>query len=445
MTASSNKGPDKSPPRRAQKKAKRSRKRRNGRAIRTPRWFRRFGDAVATTSDRLAANDRRRMLAAVAGALLVNGVLFLFMAVFARVTIFIPYAPTDTLNVTLVELDQPAVPDLRDPEIDVTPEEEPEPEPEPEIVEELELEPEPEPVPEPETESAPEPEAEIEPEPEPEPEPVLDLDLTREPQFAPPAEDPEPLILDAPQTAADDLTRPSDETEPEQTPNEETPEPLIVEEPDRRQAAGLDEILGEEEGEGETPAEELAPEEDGETPEAPLQNDDMFDEEPVWGGRRFVRPKVELPLGETPINPGSSGVVAIFCPDEFDDREKIAECAGRPEIRSGWRPGDSGEDWSQAARVLKENQTAGRAGPDLDKVIGPRAARRIEDQERARDLYEPTRGVQDLSDPVGSIGADVGIGSGAGPEPSWTLREDGLLTEDEIEDLREELEAAAER
>ena len=240
---------------------------------------------------------------------------------------------------------------------------------------------------------------------------------------------------------------------------EDDPDPLIAVEPEARRESGLEELIGQEEGEGEDAAGEEGPFVEGE-PEGALEetlaeeeaprNDDMFDEEPTFAGRHFMRPRVQLPLGEAPINPGSSGVVAIFCPEEFTDDNKIEECAGRPEIRSGWRPGDSGEDWARATELLQRSREAGRTGPDLDKVIGVEAARRFDDARRIRDLRDPARsqgGVNNLTD-AGDDNIMRGVEGdrpaiGPAPfEPGWTFRDDSELTQEEIEELRRQLEEA---
>ncbi len=429
--------------------------------------------------DRLAANERRRRVSALAIAISINLIVLTLLSVFARVRIWIPNAPSATINVTLVEIPRLELPELRDPaliplEKEPEPELEPDPEPEPEIVEEPEPEPEPEPDPitEPEAPAEPEPEPEIieeqEPEPEiveqPEAEPELNLDL--EPDFAPPAEDPEPLIPDPTPAAEDDLTLPAPEEDVvEQTPVEEDPEPLVSVEPEQNQEAGLDELLGETDAEGEdeageegvdtdpalNPEEELLAEE--ETEDAAPQNDDIFDQEPTFSSRRFIKPRVQLPLGEAPIVSGTSGVVAIFCPEEFDDENKAAECAGRRQILSGWKPGDSGEDYSGAVELLQQAREQGKTGPELDKLVSPAGARRIQDQRIIDSLRNPG----DDDDVAGAIsqGGDDNILRGvegnrpdigpSTPQPGWATREDGELTQKEIDELEEALREAEEK
>jgi hypothetical protein len=162
--------------------------------------------------------------------------------------------------------------------------------------------------------------------------------------------------------------------------------------------------------------------------------------------RRFIAPRVRLPLSDSPATPASSGVIAIYCPEQFEDPDKAAECAGRREILSGWRPGASGEDWSRAAQVLKRDLEAGRAGPDLDALVGPASARRIQDQRTLETLRAPST----LS--PGGDGADDNIMGGieAGrpnlgpstPQPGWTVREDGVFSEQDLKEFEKALDEA---
>ena len=186
--------------------------------------------------------------------------------------------------------------------------------------------------------------------------------------------------------------------------------------------------------------------------EEPAANDDMFDQEPVFGGRTFVAPRVQLPIGETPIDPGSSGVVAIFCPEQFEDDDKAKECAGRRELRSGWRPGDSGEDWSRATELLRSARERGQTGPDLDKIVGPIEARRIRNDRLLEGLEGARSGDDRISNQADTADDNLSRGiegnrPNIGPapfEPNWSLPEDGELSQQEIDDLREALEEAEE-
>ncbi len=401
------------------------------------RWRRLYGPfsrASARLLDYLSATDVRRGRTSLAMAIAINLIVLTLLSTFARVRIWIPNAPSDTIQVTLVETLPFDLP-LRDPDPQPIPE--PEPEPEPEIVEELEPEPEPEPdpVPEPEEPAAPEPE----PEPEAQPEPQLNLN--RDPQFALPADAPEPLIPDPAPAAEDDLTLPEPQEDP-LAPFDAAEQPLISVEDEASQTAGLEEILGQEEADGDSEPEERdaadAPEVEPELTEAP-SGDDMFDEEPVFGRRTFILPQVALPTvdaegkplpeGVAAILPGDSGVVAIFCPEQFSNEDKQKECAGRTEIRSGWRPGASGEDWSRATELLKRDRKDGVTGPTIGPVAAEIESRRQEDL--LRDLRDPRRsdaGVNNLPDAGddnlmrGVEGNRPAIGPGAF-EPSWTLRD----------------------
>ena len=429
-----------------------------------PRWLRkplyRLDAGMTRKIDWLAAVPRRRRRAALGAAAVVNLALLTVLAVYGRVHIFVPNRPAESISVVFVDLpDVAPIPELRDPEI--APEPEPEPVEEPEITPEPEPDPvpEPEPEPEPEDQAPPEPEPEPEPEILPEPEPVVDL--TPEPAFARPSEIEEaPMIPDepsSPEAPGLDEPAPGDIfVEGEQTPAEEAP-PLITVEPETRQAqseqdAGeerpdddedLENTLGER-GAGDddqVEREAVAPSQETQEP----AGDDMFDEEPVFGGRRFVLPQVELPTGETSTMPGTSGVVAIYCPEEFEDREKIAECAGRPEIRSGWRPGATGEDFSRAVELLKEQRARGVYTGD-SATFGPEIARRMEQQRREQDLTDFRRSQDDVND-IGATSNDPAAGTrpdiGPAPfEPSWTRRQDPLVDQKDVDRLRRELEEA---
>ena len=391
---------------------------------------------------------------ALVGAVLLNLAMLAVLAVYGRVRIFVPNKPADSMSVVFVDLPaNPPVVDLRDPEIAP-------PEPEPEPVEEPEIALEPEPVPEPEIEPEPEPEPEPAPEPEPEPEPAIDL--TPEEAFAPPSQiEDAPFIPDQPEPSPPpdiEETTPGDIiVEGEQAPAEEDAPPLIEAEPEARRAQAEEDARENDEDEPQSAVrgeiEAGADESDvlDEQPGAPASEpatpqpagDDMFDEDPVFGAGRFALPAVELPKGDVSVAPGASGVVAIFCPDEFTDKEKIAECAGRPEIRSGWRPGSSGEDFSKAAAILKDRRRHGDFSDDA-VTFGPEIARRAEQQRRIEDL-EDFRRDQNLG------GANIADdpASGTRPQllepiaqPSWTRRDDPLVDNKDVEKLRRDLEEA---
>lgn len=422
----------------------------------TPAWLlkelARADRDVTRLAAHLAETPARRRRASLIGAILLNTALLTLLAVYGRVHIFVPNKPAESISVVYVDLPPAAVPDLRDPE--VAPEPEPEPVPEPEIL----PEPEPQPVPEPEPlTQEPEPKPQDEPEPEPPP-----LDLTPEPDFTRPSEiENAPLIPDEPAPAAaapEQEERPGDiVVKGEQTPAEDA-DPLLSVEPEAREARA-EEDAGEEqeddeEGAGERAAGELetreqAPVAETPTPEpAKTAGDDSFDEEPVFSGRRFNLPAVDLPKGDTPVKPGSSGVMAIFCPEEFTDKDKAAECAGRTEIRSGWRPGASGEDFSKAAAILRSKREDGDFSGD-DVRYGTDLARAANDRARQNDIEDFRRGQsEDLnsaglaSDPAAANRPDL---TPPGAEPSWTRRDDPLVNEGDVEKLRKDLEDAERR
>lgn len=407
----------------------------------------------------LAETPERRRRASLLGAVLLNAALLTLLAVYGRVHIFVPNKPASSISVVYVDLPPAAVPDLRDPEVAPEPEPEPEPVPEPEVI----PEPEPDPVPAPEPEPEPEPqERKPEPEDRPEPEPPP-LDLTPAPDFTRPSEiENAPLIPDEPAPAAmapEQEERPGDiAVDGEQTPAEEAP-PLVSAEPEAREAraeedSGDENEEDEEQGAGERAAGDLQSREQAPVAEvrrpdpAAPSGDDSFDEEPVFSGRRFNLPAVDLPKGDTPVRPGSSGVMAIFCPEEFADKDKAAECAGRTEIRSGWRPGASGEDFSKAAAILKQRRQEGDFSDD-DVRYGSELARAANDRARQDDIEDFRRGQADdlaktgiASDPASATRPDL-VPPGA--EPSWTRRDDPLVDGKDVEKLRKELEEAERR
>ena len=404
--------------------------------------------------DRIAANENRRLAASLLLAFAINAAVLTALAVFGRVRIWVPNAPADSINIVFVEdTPQPIFPELRDPEIVPEPEPEPEPE-EPEIIEEPELVEEPEPEPTPEPEEAPTP-------PEPEPEPVLDL--TPEPEFAPPAEEPAPPLI--PEAAPEQAPGPldvepadpgdiavEDAVEEEQSPTDEE-EPLVEDEPED---VGFEvtEDASDDEGEmtvgDERPLEIEAPEEIGDE-EEPVFNDDFFDNQD-----RFIQPRqalplptVDLPEGESAAVPGDSGVVAIFCPEQFENEDKQKECAGRTQILSGWRPGASGENWDEAIRLLKQERREGIRAGTPESVFGPAEARRIEDEIRARELRDFRRSADDVNN-LPQTNDNLGDALGRpdiGPDefqPSWTRRDDPTFDQDDIDRLERELDEAAE-
>ncbi len=431
------------------------------------RTRRRFSRRSAEFLEYLAVDPERRKRTSIVLAVAVNIMLYTALAVFGRFKIWIPDAPGESMTVVMVDLPTETVlPEPSEPEVAPEPEPE-EPAPEPEPIEEPEIEPEPAPDPVPESapdlapEPAPEPEPQPAPEPEPEPEPILDL--TREPVFAPPEEEAEMPIIEAPEltdlplepVAPEEPAAPAEPAPPEvaeQTPAAEAP-PLVQKEPE---IAGAPDIappeidVAEEGDEDEDKDKEEAAEAPAPEPaivEAPT-GDDAFDEAPVFPGSRAALPDVDLPEGEVAAQPGQSGIVAIFCPKEFKNKDKAAECAGRTDIRSGWRPG-SGEDWSEAIRLLKKDQVAGRTGASPQAVLGPERGQAIEDAETAAALRDFRRTVgRGVNDPAGQSAGNLENTLGqpetgpADPEPTWTLREDPSVTQKDVKKLKEALEEA---
>lgn len=439
------------------------------------RFFRDFTRRSDRFLDYLAVDDPRRRRASIVLAIAVNIIIYTSLAVFGRFEIWIPAAPRDSISVSIVNLPpEPVFPELRDPE------KAPEPAPEPEIVEKPEIEPKPAPTPTPKPKPKPEPEIapapetqEAPPAPEPElaekpkPEPTPTIDLTPEPQFAPPAEDevapfvaepaPKPsdeILLPEPETSTEPAP-PAEEVPEQQAPAEEAP-PLVEPAPPADEAPndievtsnGDDESEKEKEKEGESAApvaEEAAP---PPVAQAKPSGDDVFDEAPTFARPPPPLPGVNLPKGEVAAAPGQSGVVAIYCPEEFSDKEKAAECAGRTEIRSGWRPGKSGEDWSEAARLLKQDRAAGRAGTDPSAIYGPREGGAIKDAEAVRELKDFRRSVDSINNPAGANSTNLNDTLGQpsiGPDeynPSWTLKDDPNVSQKDLKQLEKDLDEA---
>ncbi len=417
------------------------------------REFERAERDIARIAAKLGETSPRRRRAALIGSVALNAAMLALLAVYGRVHIFVPNKPAESISVVYVDLPPAPIPDLRDPE--VAPEPEPEPVPEPEVL----PKPEPEPVPEPEKQETKEPEPKKAPEPKSEP---LPLNLTPAPDFTRPTEiENAPLIPDepAPAAAPQPEDRPGDIiVKGEQAPKDEA-EPLLSVEPEARQARAEEDAGDEQKDKDDNGVGERAAGKEEAREQAPLaetrrpapakpSGDDLFDEEPVFSGRRFTLPQVDLPKGDTPARPGSSGVMAIFCPEEFKDKEKAAECAGRTEIRSGWKPGASGEDFSKAAAILRTKREGGDFSGD-DVRYGTDLARAANERARQADIEDFRKGqAQDLnktgiaSDPAAGLRPDL---TPPGAEPSWTRRDDPLVNKKDVEKLRKELEEAEKR
>lgn len=154
---------------------------------------------------------------------------------------------------------------------------------------------------------------------------------------------------------------------------------------------------------------------------------------------------------------GPSGVIAIYCLKEFVDAEKAAECAGRPEIRSGWVKG--AQDWSDITAALRRG--GGPTQPEIGApyrrpladneryyqsedgryIIGASAAHRLERERKAAWLGDETRGVMAVMDSSSQSmsnlsGAEVTNYITNQWEPSWTLREDPDIDLADIERLQ---------
>lgn len=340
--------------------------------------------SIRAYADHVAADVRRRRRTSIWAALALNVIILTFVGVYGTVQIWIPAAPGES-HVVMVTPTPPApLPELR--------EELTTPEPvkaEPEIVKEPELTPEPEPLPTPE----PEPVIPPEPEPAPEPEPQKPvINLAPEPVFAPPAEEERGVLIPEPPAPSQEPSLAVTERERaagQQSP-EPSPEPLVEPGADSKAAeAAADEARRREAEEAARLAAEKAA-----APQAEAKTgDDAFDEEPVLGSRKPL-PKVDLPAGAQVAAPGASGVVAIFCPEEFKNKDKAAECAGRTEIRSGWKPGASGEDWSEAVRLLKQARQRGQGGSDPATAFSPEVARRLQRDYQNKDAAPSVLGGQ---------------------------------------------------
>ena len=268
------------------------------------------------------------------------------------------------------------------------------------------------------------------------------------------APDEAPAEEEAAETGDD--TQADQQAEEEQAPAED--EDALTEDQDLDAGVDVDAGEAEEDGEMNVGDEDAriveAPEEIGDDEEQ-VTGDDQFDNDDAYDfSSRFIQPRqalplpsVDLPEGETAAIPGQSGVVAIFCPEEFSDEDKQKECAGRTEIRSGWRPGASGESWDEAVRLLKRERREGGVGNTPAIVLPPAVARRQEDIERGRELSDFRRsqdGVNNLPQESDNLGQALGRPD-IGPEafePSWATREDPIFDQSDIDDLEEALEEA---
>ncbi|HXI88078.1 MAG TPA: hypothetical protein VNH64_11500, partial [Parvularculaceae bacterium] len=282
------------------------------------------------------------------------------------------------------------------------------------------------------------------PKPKPaEPKPVIDL--IPKPAFAPPRDENEAPTVGEAQAPA---------PQPEESLAPPAPEPaqsekLAVEQQSPSAAkAGLD-VAPEAQNEkkAEVAAGEENPEKKKKEGEAAASGDDQFDSNPFGPSpSRMALPAVDLPEGVKEQGGGKSGVVAIFCPEQFKNKDKAAECAGRTQILSGWKPGSSGEDWSKAIALLKADRAAGKSGSDIEKVVGPEAARRIKDAENVKGLTDFRRNADKTPGAPNEDNLTAGWGRpNIGPQPfnpNWTLRDDPLVTNKDVSKLGKDLDAA---
>lgn len=146
------------------------------------------------------------------------------------------------------------------------------------------------------------------------------------------------------------------------------------------------------------------------------------------------------PERKTQRSTKEGGIVAIYCPDAFENADKAAECAGRVQIRSGWTPPASlREDWGRIAKELRRQVVR---APELGVILGPEEAERVIEERRVRELFDARRGVA-REMPTGADDAwrrSGGVVPDIGPppvEPSWTLRAEPTLTDRQIRELRD--------
>ena len=156
---------------------------------------------------------------------------------------------------------------------------------------------------------------------------------------------------------------------------------------------------------------------------------------------------------------GPSGLIAIRCYEIFSDPDKIAECAGRPEVRSGWTA--EGADWSGIIASLKRGgvtvpKDRPWIGPPRDGlregyeyyepfddglIIGRAAAEEREDWKGYAALQDPRRGVAGMMDTSRLAGDNFGFDNTwflGTNEPSWSLREDPHVDDRLIRELIED-------
>ncbi len=385
--------------------------------------------------------------------------------------------------------------DRTKPEPEPLPEPEPEPEPEPIKIPELKPEeeifepPQPETPPEPLIEEAPIEELPIaEPLPQEEP-PVEDITVEELPieeiplaEIVPVEEAPleeiieEPIeeivVEDAPSEALigepiSEQVELAETMPPEDAPfiEEEIEEPPIEElaeqEPDpfaitaervdilpEQEEEETEEAVADIEGEPDLPPIANAPPANPDDPYAGLSGPEI---DALYKQRSL--PAVNLPQASAG---GSSGVTAIFCPDVFDNDDKVQECAGRPEIRSGWQPGN--EDWSEVIDSLQRGGVATVSNPQMgpagdrkqvpgsrhaqpttsEAILGRGQAENIKDAKGIAALKEISRGVEEQTQ-IDMMGAEMLAPNYITDtmEPSWTLSDKTRMEREMLEKMRE--------
>ncbi len=168
--------------------------------------------------------------------------------------------------------------------------------------------------------------------------------------------------------------------------------------------------------------------------------------------KRSTRPLPNVNLPSTEAG-GSLGVTAIYCPEVFDNEDKIQECAGRPEIRSGWRPGQ--EDWTEVVQSLARggltttsNPITGPAGerhyaPNSphapltteQAIIGRKAAENLKDARKNVDVRNASVGIQEQTHADMGEGAEVPNFITDTWEPSWTRNDEPYMDKDVLKEI----------
>lgn len=227
---------------------------------------------------------------------------------------------------------------------------------------------------------------------------------------------------------------------------EDEPEP----EPDREEPPEFVDILPEEVVSTPTPDEE---DENPPPPPPPVRE---------ASDAGIALPEVTLPT----VDPGAGvqdGIVALSCYDQFSDPDKAAECAGRA-VLSGWQADVAkiGEGWDSIARGLNRGKVPiPYYGPDRygdlapnERLYAPQNPRYLPQEDMflgryreafdSREEYEKFLAMRDprKSFNVLAPGSPQGYGGGesvplSGWQPSWMLREDPVLDNDDLKAIFE--------